>query len=163
MWDIIRLALLIILVALLVIAAVGDVRQYRIPNRLCLLVAGLSLPYWIAGWLADGGGLADLLSTLGWQAGVALLVLAGFALLFALGAMGGGDAKLAAALALWIPAADTFALVFLIALFGGVQALVLLLVRRMRGNSDRSVPYGVAIALGGAALVLEPIIKFSAV
>ena len=158
MWDIIRLALLIILVALLVIAAVGDVRRYRISNRLCLAVAGLALPYWISASLADGAALMPLL---GWQIGVAFLVFAGFAALFALGAMGGGDVKLAAALALWIPAAQTLELIFLIAIFGGVQALVLVIMRRLRRQSRRAVPYGVAIALGGITLAIEPIVNFS--
>ena len=160
MWELIRLVLLIALLALLVIAAVGDVRRYRISNRLCLVVAGLALPYWIATSLAGG---ADLLPLLAYQIGVAALVFAGFAALFALGAMGGGDVKLAAALALWVPAAQTLELVLLIALFGGLEALVLVVVRRLRGQSSRTVPYGVAIALGGCALLLEEIIKLSSV
>jgi len=158
MWDIIRLSLLLTLVALLVIAAVGDVRRYRISNRLCIVVAGLALPYWLAASAATG---AALLPLLGWQIGVALLVFIGFAVLFALGAMGGGDVKLVAALALWIPPARILELIFLIAIYGGVLALVLVVTRRLRGQTHRAVPYGVAIALGGITLALEPIVNFS--
>ncbi|MCH8685433.1 A24 family peptidase [Pedomonas mirosovicensis] len=158
MWDIIRLSLLLTLVALLVIAAVGDVRRYRISNRLCIAVAGLALPYWLAASAATG---AALLPLLGWQIGVALLVFIGFAVLFALGAMGGGDVKLVAALALWIPPARILELIFLIAIYGGVLALVLVVTRRLRGQTHRAVPYGVAIALGGITLALEPIVNFS--
>lgn len=157
MWNTVQFGLLIALVGLLVIAAVGDVRRYLIPNRLCGVVAALALPYWIAVCMQTG---APLLPALGLQLGVALLVFAGFALLFALGAMGGGDVKLIAALALWVPAHRIPELLFFVALAGGVLALVLILARRVRGSTSRAVPYGVAIAAGGLWIALEPIVNF---
>ena len=157
MWDTLQFGLLITLVLLLVIAAIGDIRRYTIPNRLCLAVAALALPYWIAVGLGQG---EPLLPLFGWQVGVAFLVFAGFVFLFALGAMGGGDVKLIAALALWVPPSRTLELLFLVALFGGALALVLIVVRRIRGDASRAVPYGVAIAAGGIGCLLEPIVNF---
>ena len=157
MWDILQHGLLIILVLLLVIAAIGDIRRYTIPNRLCSVVAALAVPYLVATSLADG---QPLLPLLGIQIGVALLVFAGFALLFALGAMGGGDVKLIGALVLWCPASRILELLYLVALFGGALALVILILRRVRGNANRAVPYGVAIAAGGIGIALEPIVNF---
>lgn len=160
MWNIIQHGLLIALVLLLVIAAVGDIRRYIIPNTLCITVAALALPYWIATSLATG---QPLLPVLGLQLGIAFLVFAGFALLFALGAMGGGDVKLIAALALWVPASRIPEMLFVVALAGGLLALALILVRRLRGVANRAVPYGVAIAAGGIGIALEPIVNFWAV
>jgi len=157
MWNIIQFGLLIALVALLVIAAVGDVRRYLIPNRLCSVVAALALPYWVA---VSIGQDMPLLPTLGLQIGVAFLVFAGFALLFALGAMGGGDVKLIAALALWVPAIRIPEMLFYVALAGGVLALVLIVIRRVRGSTSRAVPYGLAIAAGGIGVAVEPIVNF---
>lgn len=160
MWNTLQFGLLIALLLLLVIAAIGDIRKYTIPNRLCIAVAALALPYWITVSLGQNEALLPLL---GIQTGVAFLVLAAFAVLFALGAMGGGDVKLIAALALWIPATRILELLFLIALFGGALALILILVRKVRGDTSRAVPYGVAIAAGGIAVLLEPIVNFWAV
>ncbi|HEY4546556.1 MAG TPA: prepilin peptidase [Pedomonas sp.] len=157
MWSIIQHGLLIALVALLVIAAVGDIRRYTIPNMLCIAVAALALPYWVAASLAQA---QPLLPLLGIQLGVALLVFAGFVLLFALGAMGGGDVKLIAALTLWVPAARVLEMLFLVALVGGVLALALIIIRKLRGDASRDVPYGVAIAAGGIGVVLQPIVNF---
>src|SRR5690606_3317611 len=57
MWNTVQFGLLIALVGLLVIAAVGDVRRYLIPNRLCAVVAALALPYWIAACMGTGAPL----------------------------------------------------------------------------------------------------------
>lgn len=160
MWNIIQHGLLIALVLLLVIAAVGDIRRYIIPNTLCIAIAALALPFWITSSLAQA---QPLLPLLGLQVGVAFLVFAGFALLFALGAMGGGDVKLIGALALWVPVSRIPELLFIVALAGGVLALGLIIARRLRGISNRAVPYGVAIAAGGIRIALEPIVNFWAV
>lgn len=157
MWNTLQHALLLALVALLVIAAVGDIRRYIIPNRLCIIVAALAVPYLVATGLAGGESLLPLF---GIRIGIALLVFIGFAALFAVGAMGGGDVKLIAALALWVPASRILDLLFLVALFGGGLALVVLIARRMRGSTNREVPYGVAIAAGGICIALEPIVNF---
>jgi len=86
--------------------------------------------------------------------------------MFALGWIGGGDAKLFAAAALWIgwPAALTYLAVT--GLAGGGLALLLLSLRSplarplvlagpawfaRLGEPDENVPYGVAIAVGALA------------
>ena len=79
------------------------------------------------------------------------------AALFAAGAMGGGDVKLLTALALWLPPARFAQLLVVMALTGGVLALLCVMgptmKRRSRQQPASAVPYGVAIA-GGALWVL---------
>ena len=73
-----------------------------------------------------------------------MLVLALCAALFAARMLGGGDAKLLAALALWVPPAAFAELLLVMALAGGLLAGAMLVTRRRV-----SVPYGIAIAAGG--------------
>lgn len=98
-----HLAMCVPLFALLIWAAIGDARTRRIPNVLtvCLAVMGLVqsfLPTHSVGPLQSMGGLA-----------------LGFGLtfiLFALGALGGGDVKLLAGVGSWVgiwPVAMVFA------------------------------------------------------
>ena len=70
--------------------------------------------------------------------------------------MGGGDVKLAAALALWFAPGDTVRLIILMSLAGGLLTLVVLGVHRARKKEGRpEVPYGVAIAFGGLWLLAQ--------
>jgi prepilin peptidase CpaA len=103
---------------LMLLTAWYDLKHLRIPNELALAVLGVFL---VAGlW-----GLP--LETLLWRlcAGAAVLA-AGFAL-FTAGLIGGGDAKMAAALAPFVAGEDVPALLLLYA----VVTLVLLLVLRL--------------------------------
>jgi len=85
-------------------------------------------------------------------AGVFLL----FAIAFYLNAMGGGDVKLAGALALWFPPMATVKLVVLTSLAGGVLTLIVAGLHRFRKKEGRpEVPYGVAIAFGGLWLLAQ--------
>ena len=146
-------ACLVLLALLLVAAAVGDWRRFIIPNRLCLAVAALALPYWLTAGESLWPGLAL-------QAALALGVFVFFALLFALGAMGGGDVKLIAALALWLPLQPFVQALLVTALAGGVLTLALVAAHRLRrreGNPE--IPYGVAIAFGGLVVVGQPIVN----
>src|SRR3954447_2666884 len=84
------------LAALLIVAAVVDVRTFTISNRLNLTVALLAPVYWLSVAMSPWPGVAVQLA-----AGVTVFaILAGA---FYAGMMGGGDVKLAAALALWFP------------------------------------------------------------
>ena len=138
---------------LLAIAAVGDARRFIIPNWLCAAIALLSLPYWWASGDATWSGYAL-------QVGLALGTFAAFAALFAAGMMGGGDVKLLAALALWLPVGRFAELVVLVALAGGVLTLALLARHRWRRAPGRpQIPYGLAIVAGAALVFGEPLVK----
>ncbi|WP_104017264.1 A24 family peptidase [Roseovarius nitratireducens] len=137
-------------------AAVSDAVTLRIPNALIL--------YLLAGYAATaaltGPGWADLAAS----AAVGIAILAGGALLFARGWMGGGDVKLLAVTALWLEPAAMPAFLLLTAMAGGLLTLALVICRALgahrlagdrfaalRAPMDR-VPYGIAIAAAAIAV-----------
>jgi prepilin peptidase CpaA len=155
-------------VAVMLLAMFLDVRTHRIPNKLTLvgLVAGLVIQL-IAGPAAFLNGLLG--------AGVAL---AFGLLLFAMGGMGGGDAKLFAVVGAFMGLKGFFLAMLATALVGGLLALIIALRRgvfwavllgmkdvflqvvtlgrrgeRLTIDSPGAVtiPYGAAIALGSIA------------
>jgi prepilin peptidase CpaA len=70
--------------------------------------------------------------------------------------MGGGDVKLAAALALWFPPGGTMKFLVLMSLAGGVLTLGVLAWHRAQRREGRpQIPYGVAIAFGGLAILTQ--------
>jgi prepilin peptidase CpaA len=141
--------LLAILAILLVVAAVIDVRTFTISNRLNLAVALLALVFW---WSVGLPLWPQVAVRLAIAAGVFLL----FALAFYAGMMGGGDVKLAAALVLWFPAAATLFFLVVMSIAGGLVTLVFLIIHRTRGKPGRpQIPYGVAIAIGGLAILAQ--------
>jgi prepilin peptidase CpaA len=137
------------------VGALKDATSYTIPNWIPLgLVAAFPLAA-----LAGGVPLSDL--GLHLAVGLAGLIL-GIAL-FAARWVGGGDAKLLAAAALWLgwPAATTFLLTT--AVWGGVLTLALVALRSAQlrplvmlgpgwvarlAEPGGGVPYGIAIAAG---------------
>jgi prepilin peptidase CpaA len=141
--------LLVALAAILVVAAVIDARTFTISNRLNLAVA-LSAPvYWLSVPLTPWPGMAIQLA-----AGATVFVLLAGA--FYAGMMGGGDVKLAAALALWFPPLLTIKFLVLMSLAGGVLTLGLVAWHRAKRREGRpQVPYGVAIAFGGLAILTQ--------
>jgi prepilin peptidase CpaA len=142
--------LLLGLAALLVVAAVIDVRTFTISNRLTLAVALLAPLYWLSIGLAPWPGVAIQIAV----AAVVFLLMAGA---FYAGMMGGGDVKLAAALALWFPPAATIKFIVLMSLAGGVLTLGLVVWHRAKRREGRpEIPYGVAIAVGGLAILAQP-------
>jgi prepilin peptidase CpaA len=141
--------LVAILAAILVFAAVVDVRTYTISNRLNLTVALLAPLYWLSVALTPWPEIAIQLAV-----GAAVFVL--FAGAFYAGMMGGGDVKLAAALALWFSPVNTIKFLVLTSLAGGVLTILVLGWHRARRREGRpEVPYGVAIALGGLAILTQ--------
>ena len=143
--------LLVALAATLVVAAVIDIRTFTISNRLNAAVALGAPLYWMSIALAPWPGIAVQVAA----GGIVFGILAGA---FYAGMMGGGDVKLAAALALWFPPAGTMKFLVLMSLAGGVLTLGLLAWHRTRRLGGRpQVPYGVAIAVGGLA-ILAPIL-----
>jgi prepilin peptidase CpaA len=141
--------LLGLLALMLVAACLCDLKSRTIPNRLNLAIALLAIPFWWASSLAFWPDVAL-------QVGVALLVSGLFAIVFALGGMGGGDVKLVGAVALWLPWQAVLALLVIMSLAGGVLTLVMLIRHRLAKKQHRlEVPYGVAIALGGLWLISQ--------
>ena len=68
--------------------------------------------------------------------------------------MGGGDVKLAAALALWFSPASTLKFLVLMSLAGGVLTLGVMALHRFKRREGRpEIPYGVAIAFGGLVIL----------
>jgi len=145
--------------ALLIAAAVWDLASYTIPNALPVALVATFAAFALATGmpLAALGGHA--------LAGAVALVIA-FGL-FAFGYIGGGDAKLFAAIALMLGLRDAAAFGLLASVFGGALTLGLLAIRQVPlprflaqpwilrlHDTDEGVPYGVALAAG--AFVLLP-------
>jgi prepilin peptidase CpaA len=157
---ILDLARLLLFPALMAFAAASDLFTMTISNRVSLaLVAGF-----LALALVSGMGLTDILSHLG--AGAAVLVVA-FGC-FAMGWVGGGDAKVAASAALWFGFAHLMNYLVYASLFGGALTLLLLQFRQwplpypFAGQAwllklhakESGIPYGIALAIG--ALMVYP-------
>jgi prepilin peptidase CpaA len=157
---ILDLGRLLLFPALMAFAAASDLFTMTISNRVSL---ALALGF-VALALLSGMGLYDLLSHIG--AGAAVLVVA-FGC-FAMGWVGGGDAKVAAAAALWFGFGHLLNYLVYASLFGGALTLLLLQFRqwplpypfagqvwltRLHAKESGS-PYGIALAIG--ALMVYP-------
>ncbi|WP_121209702.1 A24 family peptidase [Maricaulis maris] len=142
------------LVGLMLVAAVFDAVKFIIPNWLCGLVV-LTFPVAV---LAAGLGWSDAGNHM---LGGVIALLIGFAL-FAPGWIGGGDAKLFAASALWFGWPEILAFLIHTVIAGGVLVILLLALRwlapripalaaRVEDSAlavNAPVPYGIAIAAG---------------
>ena len=141
-------ALLIALAIALLIAAFTDFRRRQIDNWLNAAVA-LGAPLF---WYASVLGLSDIAI----QFGVALAAFAVLAVLFAIGAMGGGDVKLLTALALWIAPIPFLHLVIIMALAGGVLTIIFGAVHVIRRSREKiAIPYGIAISIAGLWVIAD--------
>lgn len=150
--NVIGLGLLAVLGLLLLAAGIEDARQRTISNWTNLAVALLAPGWWWAQGYAPWPDMAVQLLV----GAVALLVFAG---VFALGMMGGGDVKLIAALALWLPIAPLTVMLTVMSIAGGVVTIVMMAERRWRKTDVLEVPYGVAIAFAGLLALREPILN----
>jgi prepilin peptidase CpaA len=151
---ILDVARLLLFPALMAFAAASDLFTMTISNRVSLALA--------AGFLvlavASGMAVPDILMHL--AAGATVLV-AAFAC-FAFGWIGGGDAKVAAAAALWFGFAHLLDYLLYASLFGGALTLLLLQFRQWPlpyalasqtwllklHAKDSGIPYGIALAIG---------------
>jgi prepilin peptidase CpaA len=138
--------------AALTAAAWCDIRARLIPNALPIVVSSLA----IANGVVHGG--------LALATAVALVFFALGFVAFAVGVAGGGDAKLLAAVGLWIPPAALSDFFTIMALTGALLALVVVAGRRLvavvTGEAvaePASVPYGAAIAAGAGYVLLAPV------
>lgn len=144
-------ALRIASVAILTVAAVGDVRRRVIPDLLTLVVFA--------------AGIALRLSS--HAAGFWVSALAGAAVYVALAVLvhanviGGADAKLTAAVSFLVPAVKVPGLLVDIALAGGALSLLYLLARQLRPRINATLPYGVAIVAGSTYRIMADLCSCS--
>ncbi|MDR5883046.1 prepilin peptidase [Caballeronia sp. LZ032] len=154
---IIRLAVLGALLWL----AIADVRTRRLPTSIVLTIGAL---FFLDAFVA-GMSLDDVISHLV----LAVIVFLACALLFAAKMVGGGDAKLASVIFLWVGFGLSLATLTLVSVIGTVVSLVSLATRNMNPShrsmplralamfsAARGVPYGVALAFGGGLVIMLP-------
>jgi len=151
---------LLVFPALMAFAASSDLFTMTISNRVTLALVG----GFVAMSVISGMSPSDVLA----HAGAAATVLAVTFLFFTRGWIGGGDAKLAAATALWFGFDHLLVYLLYASIFGGALTLMMIRFRLMslpqvladqewvnrlhRPNSG--VPYGIALA--AAALLIYP-------
>ena len=157
---ILDIARLLLFPGLMAFAAASDLFTMTISNRVSLALVG----GFLALALLSGLGFYDILSHLG----AGLTVLAVTFACFAMGWVGGGDAKLAAAAALWFGFGHLLSYLVYASLFGGALTLLLLQLRQwplpyaFAGQAwliklhakESGIPYGIALAVG--ALLIYP-------
>ena len=151
---------LLLFPALMAFAASSDLFTMTISNRVSLALTG----GFFALALLTGMSGGDILS----HSGAGLMVLAITFGFFAFGWIGGGDAKLAAATALWLGFDHLLVYAVYASIFGGILTLLIIKFRvlplpqamarqawvQRLHESNGGVPYGIALA--AAALVVYP-------
>ncbi len=125
-----------------------DIATHRIPNPLTALAALGGL-----GWGLAAGGWVGLGQALGGGA-------VGFGLMlvfYLFGAVGAGDVKAMGALGCFLGAWPAVELFVLTAFAGGLLAIIRMIASRrgLRPAPGLTLPYGLAIAAGALALVLQ--------
>lgn len=147
--------LLLLVGGAIVAGAAYDVTTFTIPNWISLVLLAL-FPF-----VAIAAGLTW--AEVGIHAGMGFAALVVGVVLFAGRIIGGGDAKLFAAVSLYVGFAWFGIYVFAVAVAGGLLAFAVLALRRAAAygfgaqfqwvqnlaKSSTGIPYGVAIAAGG--------------
>lgn len=163
------LFLLVLFPAAMAYAAASDLLSMTISNQLCLGLAVLfvpsaliiGLPWLQIAWHFAAGGLV-------------LTICFG---LFAAGWIGGGDAKLAAATALWFGFGQLMPYLAVAAMFGGFLTFIVVMLRnaplpalgenwpwlRRLHAADQGVPYGIALACSALFVLPETAIWRAAI
>ncbi len=152
--------LLLVFPALMALAGAYDLLTMTIPNKISLALVGAFLclaPFVGFGWEA-----------IGFHAALGVAMLAVTIAMFAMGWIGGGDAKIFAAASLWMGPAHILEFTLIAAVCGGILTLAILSLRNVPlpagltgqawlkrlHQADKGVPYG--IALCAAALIVYP-------
>ncbi|MBN8938204.1 MAG: prepilin peptidase [Rhizobiales bacterium] len=154
-----ELAILLVFPAMMAFSAASDLFTMTISNRVSLIL--------IAGFI-----VLALVTGMSWEV-IGMHVLAGLAVLvitfafFAFGWIGGGDAKLAAATALWLGWSQLMEYAVLSSMLGGSLTIGLLLLRGAPlhpsfliregwyakiTDEKTGIPYGIALATAGLLL-----------
>lgn len=147
--------LFLVFPAMMAMAAVMDLLTMTIPNRISLaLVAAFFFAAPFSG--LDAWGVASHIGAGG------LMLVVGI-VMFSLGWLGGGDAKLMAAAALWLGVEQLLEYLLLVSIAGGTLATLILAYRgltppvwlcsfpwamRLHQKSG-GIPYGIALAVAG--------------
>lgn len=152
----IEAAIFVIFPFAMAFAAVSDMLSMTIANRVSVILVATFLV------LAPLTGMDW--TTFGWHIAAGMTVLCVTFSLFALGTMGGGDAKLMAATSLWMGfGMPLLEYLTIAALLGGMLTVAILLYRksplsiftgrnmflRHFADPDVGIPYGVALGVGG--------------
>ncbi|MGA9823654.1 MAG: prepilin peptidase [Methylocystis sp.] len=151
---------LLVFPLLMIFAALADLFTMTIPNRVSLVL--------IAAYLLLALYLRLPIATVGLHVSCGLAMLALTFTMFQMGWIGGGDAKLAAATALWLGWPSLFEYGLAASLIGGVLTVAVLALRHYDlpekllsvgfiaklAEKNGGVPYGIALALAG--LVIYP-------
>lgn len=152
--EIITLIMTGVVLAVTVACCVSDARSLQIPNAFSLVIIGCFVPAFLAMPKVFGPF---------WQHLLALAVMLGLTyIMFLKGAIGGGDSKFGAAVALWTGLHGLLALVLYMAVMGGVLALVSLGLHKKKlfnnprpgswiaeaQDKGKDIPYGIAISAG---------------
>lgn len=144
---------LVLFPTLMVFSACTDLLTMTIPNRVSLALIVIFAALALYTHMPWGMALSHL------SCGLAML--AATFLMFHMGWIGGGDAKLAAATALWLGWDHLLDYGLIASLAGGVLTLIILELRRQEPrivaasrlahlcDKTAGVPYGIALALGG--------------
>ncbi|CAN1484629.1 CpaA Flp pilus assembly protein, protease CpaA [Rhabdaerophilaceae bacterium] len=141
--------------ALMAYAAVSDLLTMTIPNRVSLIL--------IAAFLAMSALTGMPAATIGMHVAAGLLVLLITFSMFALGWIGGGDAKLAAATGVWCGFGVLLDYALVASVLGGVMTLAILYWRKALlpefahrfdwitrlHHAKTGIPYGIALAASG--------------
>jgi prepilin peptidase CpaA len=163
--ELVKTIVLGVFAALVIGAAVRDLASFTIPNWISIALAAAFAP----AALMAGVPLPEI--GVSFAVGVGMLVVG--AGMFAVGWIGGGDAKLMASAAIWVGLRGLAPFAVYTALAGGALALGLVALRsawlrplaavgpawtQRLATPGESAPYGVAIAVGAlAAFALHPL------
>ncbi|WP_050454308.1 A24 family peptidase [Candidatus Burkholderia verschuerenii] len=159
---ILSLLLRAVVICLLARLAICDLRERRLPTREVVAIAVL---FPIDALL---GGMP--LTEMAVHFAIGVLILLVSVALFAARMLGGGDAKLSAAIFLWVGMTGFIQTLTLVSVIGTIVGLVSFSTRHLPPESEqrglhrslalfsgaRGVPYGVALALGGSVTIMLP-------
>jgi prepilin peptidase CpaA len=130
-------------IVLFVVAAYGDIKIFKIPNKLVIAVAVLGVLRLII--IGDPSFAIHTVA-------VTTIVFIVVFLMFWRGLVGGGDAKLITAAALLVGYNSLLNFLLVMSLCGGLVSLVVLVMHWV-SSQPKAVPYGAAVA-GGAIVTL---------
>ncbi len=147
-------AMTVVVLAVTLFSCRSDIMSLRIPNTHSVIILLCFVPAYIA--------TPPVFEPLWHHLAALLLMFAVTYVMFYTGLMGGGDAKLASALALWVGLRGIIPFVFYISLAGGLLAAVTLMIRKKKPfqnpragswiaevqSGKDAIPYGVAISVG---------------